>query len=73
VIVTDPTNSPFTNPVGTNAVEPGFTSDSSAPSGLLTAFAAIVNPVAVTELPVAGVVKFTATAPVLVKAITTLS
>jgi hypothetical protein len=40
---------------------------------LLTAFAAIVNPVAVTELPVAGVVKFTATAPVLARAITALS
>jgi hypothetical protein len=40
---------------------------------LLTAFAAIVNPAAVTELPVAGVVKFTATAPVLAKAITALS
>ena len=73
MIVTDPTNSPFTNPVGTNAVDPGFTSASSAPTGLLTGFAVIVNPAAVTEFPLAGVVKFTATAPVLVKAITALS
>jgi hypothetical protein len=40
---------------------------------LLTAFAVIVNAFAVTTFPLAGVVKFTATAPVLVKAITALS
>jgi hypothetical protein len=72
VIVTDPTNSPFTNPTGTNAVDPGFTSAKVDPTGLLTAFAVIVNPAAVTAFPLASVVKFTAAAPVLVKAITAL-
>jgi hypothetical protein len=73
VIVTDPTNSPFTKPVGTNAVDPGFTSPNSTPTDLVTGFAAIANPAAATEFPVEGVVKFTAVAPVLVKAITALS